>query len=172
VDLEMEVAADADRVAGLADGADALALPDPLALGDRGWARQMGVEVAALLAFAVDQQVVAVEDRVVAGPKDAAVADRDQLGLAGGDDVEALVAATAAAPGAEFADPATGAVRALDRKDVAVVRSAADGTGDASRGRGGWGEEEGEDEKGRELQWCSMTRSTMLYSTASSALMK
>ena len=168
----MEVAADRDRVAALADGADALALPDPVPLLDRGRARQVGVEVAAPLAFAVDQQVVAVENRVVAGTEDPAVADRDQLGLAGGDDVEALVGAAPAAAGAEFADAAADAVRSLDREDVAVVRNAADGAGNAGRGRCGQGKEEGESEKGRALQWCSMTRSTMLYSTASSALMK
>ena len=81
--------------------------------------------------------------------------------------------AAAVAGGAEFADGAADAVRALDREDVAVVRDAADAdwrlraeAGAAS------GEEKGEGEKGRALQWCSMTRSTMLYSTASSALMK
>jgi hypothetical protein len=132
----------------------------------------MGVEIAALLAFAVDQQVVAVEDRVVARLEDAAVADRDQLGLAGGDDVEALVGAAAVAAGAEFADGPADPVRALDREDVPVVGDATDGTGDAGRGRGGQGEEKDESEKSRALQWCSMTRSTMLYSTASSALMK
>jgi hypothetical protein len=122
--------------------------------------------------LAVDQQVVAVEDRVVGRAQDAAVADGDQLGLAGGDDVEALVGAAAVAAGAEFADGAANPVRSLDREDVAVVGSAADRAGDASRGRSGQGEEKDEDEKGRTLQWCSMTRSTMLYSTASSALMK
>jgi hypothetical protein len=70
----------------------------------------VGVEVAAALAFAVDQQVVAVEDRVVAGPEDAAVADRDQRRLAGGDDVEALVGAAAVAAGAELADRAADAM--------------------------------------------------------------
>ena len=172
MDLEVEVAADRDRVAGLADGADPLALPDAIAPVERGRARQVGVEVAALLAFAVDQQVVAVEDRVVATTQDAAVADGDQLGPTGGDDVEALVGAAAAAGRAEFADGAASPVRALDPEDVAVVGDAADRTGDAGRGRGGQGEEKGEGEKGRALQWCSMTRSTMLYSTASSALMK
>jgi hypothetical protein len=102
----------------------------------------------------------------------AAVGNGDQRGLAGGDDVEALVGATAVTAGAEFAHGAADPVRALDREDVAVIGGAADGTGDASRGRGGRGEEKGEGEKGRALQWCSMTRSTMLYSTASSALMK
>jgi hypothetical protein len=172
VDLEVEVAADRDRVAGLANGADPLPLPDPLAPVDQGRPWHVGVEVAALLAFAVDQQVVAVEDRVVAGAQDPAVADGDQRGLAGGDDVEALVGAAAAAGRAELADVAAGPVRAPDREDVAVERDPADRTGDARRGRSGQGEEKGEGEEGRALQWCSMTRSTMLYSTASSALMK
>ena len=74
--------------------------------------------------------------------------------------------------GAELADGAAGPVRALNREDVAVVGDAADGAGDAGRGRRGQGEEKDEGEKGRALQWCSMTRSTMLYSFASSALMK
>ena len=172
MDLEVEVAADRDRVAGLADGADPLALPHPFTLVDRSRARQVSVEVAPPLPFAVDQQVVAIEDRVVPGTEDAAVADGDQLGPAGSDDVEALVSAAAAAAGTEFADRAADPVRSLDRKDVSVVRSAADGTGDATRGRSGQGAEKDEGEKRRALQWCSMTRSTMLYSTASSALMK
>jgi hypothetical protein len=171
VDLEVEVAADADRVAGLPHRAHSLSLPDPLALLHQRRSRQVGVEVAALLAFAVDQQVVAVEDGVVTGPQDPAIGDRDQLGPAGGDDVKALVGAAAAAGCAEFADGTTGSVRALDREDVAVVGNGTDRAGDAGRGRG-QGEEDDEDEKGRALQWCSMTRSTMLYSTASSALMK
>jgi hypothetical protein len=172
VDLEVEVAADRDRVAGLADSADPLPLPDPLAPVDRGRARQVGVEVAAPLAFAVDQQVVAVEDRVVGRAQDAAVGDRDQLGPAGGDDVESLVGATAATGGAEFTDGTANAVRALDREDVAVVGDGTDRARDAGGGRSGQKGERDEGEKGRALQWCSMTRSTMLYSTASSALMK
>jgi hypothetical protein len=172
VDLEVEVAANRYRVAGLADGADPLPLPDPLALVDQGRARHVGVKVAAVLPFAVDQQVVAVEDRVVAGPEDAAVADRDQLGAAGGDDVEALVGAAAAARSAELADVATGPVRPLDGEDMTVVGDAAGRAGDAGRGGGREDGEKSEGEKGRALQWCSMTRSTMLYSTASSALMK
>jgi hypothetical protein len=132
----------------------------------------VGVEVAAPLAFAVDQQVVAVEDGVVTAAPDPAVTDCDQLGSAGRDDIKALVAATAAAGCAEFADSTANAVRALNREDVAVVGQAADRAGDASAGRRDQGEEKGESKKGRALQWCSMTRSTMLYSTASSALMK
>jgi hypothetical protein len=55
---------------------------------------------------------------------------------------------------------------------VAVIGHAAVRTGDAGRRSGREDGEKGEGEKGRALQWCSMTRSTMLYSTASSALMK
>jgi len=168
----MEMTAGPDRIAGFADRADPLALPDPLATADKSRARHMGVEIAAPLAFAVDQQVVTVEDRVVAAAQNAAVADRDERGPAGGDDVEPLVDAAATAADAEFADGAADAVRALDREDVAVVREAADRAGDLGRGGSREDREKGEDEKSRALQWCSMTRSTMLYSTASSALMK
>jgi hypothetical protein len=172
VDLEVEVAADTDRVAGLADRADPLPRPHPLPPGNRGRDRQVGVEVAALLAFAVDQQVVAVEDRVVALAQDPPVAYRDQLGAAGGDDVEALMGAPAVAAGAEFADGAADAMRSLYGKDMRVEGQAAVGTDDAGRRRCGENRKEKESEEGRALQWCAMTRSTMLYSTASSALMK
>jgi hypothetical protein len=172
VDLEVEVAADGDRVAGLADGADPLSLPEALAAVDRRRPRQVGVEVAAALPFAVDQDVVAVEDRVVAGAQDAAVGDGDQLGLTGCDDVEALVGAAARARRAKRADVATSAVRTLDREDVAVEGDAAVAGGETGRGGRRQRREEDEGEKSRALQWCSMTRSTMLYSTASSALMK
>jgi hypothetical protein len=168
----VEVAADGDRVTGLADGADPLPRPDPLADVDHGRARKVGVEVAAVLTFAVDQQVVAVEDRVIAGPQHSAVACGDQLGAAGGDDVEAFMGAAAAAGGTEFADRAAGSVRALDREDVGVVGNRPVGAGDLGGGWSGEGREEEKGEKGRALQWCSMTRSTMLYSFASSALMK
>lgn len=110
VDLEVEVTADRDRVAGLADEADRLPGPDTIACVDQRRAGHVGVEVAAVLAFAMDQQVVAVEDRVVAGPQDAAASDGDQRCVAGGDDVEALVGTTAVARGAEFADRAAGSV--------------------------------------------------------------
>jgi hypothetical protein len=72
VDLEVEVAADSAGVAGLADGADPLAGPNPVAVVDDRRADQVGVEIAAPLALAVDQQVVAVENRVVAGAQDTA----------------------------------------------------------------------------------------------------
>jgi hypothetical protein len=146
VDLEVEVAADRDRVAGLPYGADSLARIDVISLLDQGRAGHVGVEVAAVLAFAVGQQVVAVEDRVVAAVQDAAAPDRDQWRVAGGNDVEALVGAAAAARGAEFADRAAAAVRALDREDVVVVGYGAVAIGEAG---GSWygGEERREEEE-------------------------
>lgn len=63
-------------------------------------------------------------------------------------------------------------VRALDREDVPVVGDAAVAGGDAGGGRCGEGREQDEGEEGGALQWCSITRSTMWYSFASSALMK
>lgn len=174
MDLEVEVAADGAGVAGLPHRADPLALPDPLALVDRSRARHVGVEVAAVLAFAVDQQVVAVEDRVIAPLQHPAIADRHQFGVAGGDDVEALVRAPARARRPKGADEPPRPVPPLDREDVAVVRDAAVAAGDLGRGRRGQRREENEGEEDRALQrqWCSITRSTMLYSFASSALMK
>ena len=142
VDLEMKVAADADRVAGLPHETDGLAGVDALVAVDEGGPGHVGVEVDAVLAFAVDQQVVAVEDRVVAGAQNPAIADGDQKGAAGGDDVEALMGAAAAAGGAELADVATRAVRALDGEDVVVVGEAAVGGSDSGAGGGGEGREE------------------------------
>ena len=136
VDLEVEVTADRDRVAGLADEADGLAGIDVLAAVYQGGPWHMGVEVGAVLAFAMDEQVIAVEDRVVAGAQDLAIADRYQRRVAGGDDVEALVGAAAVAGGAEFADRAAGAVWALDREDVAVGGEAA--VGRCEEVGGGW----------------------------------
>ncbi len=80
--------------------------------------------------------------------------------------------AAAAARGAEFADVAARAVRALDREDVVVVGKAAVAGIDPGGGGSGEGREQEEREKERALQWCSITRSTRLYSFASSALMK
>jgi hypothetical protein len=137
----MEVTANRDRVAALADGADPLSLPNPLAPPDQRRPRQMRVEVAAVLAFAVEQQEVAIEDRVVADPQDPTVGDRDQRGAAGGNDVEALVGAAAVAVGTEFADAAPDAVRAPDREDVAVVGNGPDRARDPRRGRRGQSEE-------------------------------
>jgi hypothetical protein len=171
VDLEVEVAADGAGVAGLADAADSLAGPDAVVAADRRRADQVSVEVAAALALAVDQQVVAVEDRVVAGAQDATGRRRDERRTAGGDDVEALMGAAAAARGAELADRAARPVRALDREDVVAELGGAVTVGLGGRRRGEDGEQD-EDEEKRAPQWCSMTRSTMLYSFASSALMK
>jgi hypothetical protein len=133
VDLEVEVATDRDRVAGLPHRAHSLARIDGIASLDQSRAGHVGVEVATVLAFAVDQQVVAVEDRVIAAAQDAAVANGYQRRVAGCDDVEALVGATAAARGAEFADRAAAAVRTLDREDVIVIRDGAVTGGEVGR---------------------------------------
>ena len=55
VDLEVEVTADSAGVAGLTNGADALAGEDALAPPDEGGVGHVGIEVAAVLPFAVDQ---------------------------------------------------------------------------------------------------------------------
>jgi hypothetical protein len=73
---------------------------------------------------------------------------------------------------AELADVAADPVPTLDREDVPVVGKATVVSGDPGRGRSDEGSKKGEGEKSGALQWCSMTRSTMLYSFASSALMK
>lgn len=80
--------------------------------------------------------------------------------------------AAAAAWRAELADVAARPVRALNREDMRLELGAA--IAGRGRGNGRWGvdREKEEGEKKRALQWCSMTRSTMLYSFASSALMK
>lgn len=172
VDLEVEVAADGAGVAGFAHGAHSLAGPDAVAALDRGRASQVGVEVAAALALAVDRQVVAIENRVIAAAQDAAGRDCDQGRAAGGDNVETLVDATAAARRAELTDVAARPVLALDREDVRAELGATVRRRDLGRGRRAERCEKDEGEKKRALQWCSMTRSTMLYSFASSALMK
>jgi hypothetical protein len=142
--LEVEMAADGAGVAGLADGADPLARIDGVATADQGRMGHVGVEVAAALPHAVDEQVVAVEDRVVAAAQDLAATHRNQRGAASGDDVKALMRAAAAAGSAELADGAAGPVGAGDREDVVVVRGAT--VGDRT-GRG-WGGKSREEEKG------------------------
>lgn len=77
-----------------------------------------------------------------------------------------------AARDTEFANRPPFIVRALDREDVLVIGHAAIAADDLGRGGRREGGEEDETEEERTLQWCSMTRSTMLYSFASSALMK
>lgn len=130
----MEMATDADRVAGLPHGADALAGEDSITAVERGRVGHVGVEIGALLAFAVDQQVVAVEDGVVAGAQDPPSANGNERRAAGGDDVEAFVPTTAAARSAEFADVAAGAVPASNGEDVVVIGEAAVRRGDAGVG--------------------------------------
>lgn len=172
VDLEVELAADAAGVAGLADPTDVLAGPDALAAMDGGGGDHVGVEVAALLALAVDQEVVAVEDRVIARAQHAAGRGGGERRGAAGDDVEAFVDAGAAfARGAEFADVAARPVRALNREDVGLELGRPVAI-DLRRRAGNQDDEQGEAEEEKAPQWCSMTRSTMLYSFASSAVMK
>ena len=118
MNLEVEVTADGAGVAGLADAADALAGPDAVAALDGRGADHVGVEVAAPLALAVDQQEVAVEDGVVAGAQDAAGRGGDERRVAGGDDVEAFMRATARPRRAELTDVAARPVRPVDREDV------------------------------------------------------
>ena len=124
VDLEVEVAADGAGVAGLAHRANPLTRPDTVAAINGGRAGQVGVEVGTLLTLAVEQQIVAVEDRVVAGAPHAAGCSGHQRGAARGNDVEAFVDATAAAGCAEFTDIAAGPVRAVDRGNVVAEESA------------------------------------------------
>jgi hypothetical protein len=59
-------------------------------------------------------------------------------------------------------------MRPGDREDMAEEIRAAAGR----RRRARYRESQEDDKEGRALQWCSMTRSTRLYSVASSALMK
>jgi hypothetical protein len=60
VDLEVELTTDGTGVAGLPHRANSLARVDTLAAMDQRRPPHVCVEVGALLAFAVDQQVVAV----------------------------------------------------------------------------------------------------------------
>jgi hypothetical protein len=171
VDLEVEVAADGAGVPGPADGADPLPSPNAVTTLNGRRPDQVGVEVAAALALAVNQQVIAVEDGVITGAQDAAGGRGEEGRAACGDDVKALVSAAAAARNAELADVAASPVRAGDGEDVGVELGGAIAGGADDRWRGENSERERNEEK-PELQWCSMTRSTMLYSFASAALMK
>ena len=138
----MEVTADRAGVACLANRTDATAGKDGIAAMERRGAGHVGVEVAALLSRSVDEDEVAVEDRVIAGAQHPATRSRDQRRAAGGDDVEALVGAAATAGGAELTDVAAGGMRPVDREDVLYIREAA-----VRRERPGGG---GDREKGRE----------------------
>ncbi len=127
-----------------------------------------------MLTLAVDQEVVAVEDRVEPATADATAADRDQPGAARGDDVEPFVGPAAAARRPELADRPARPVRPQNREDVAAVFDAA-GSRIRSRRRRRDEYDKGrrdDEDPNRAAQWCSITRSTRLYSFASSALMK
>jgi hypothetical protein len=125
VDLDVKLAADRASVAGLPNLTDPLPGPDAVAAMHDGRVQHVGVEVAATLTSGTDQQVVAVEDGVIARFAYPPGDRRDQFGPAGGQEVEAFVDAAATARGAEFADRAPFGVRPLDREDVLVVRHAA-----------------------------------------------
>jgi hypothetical protein len=58
----------------------------------------------------------------------------------------------------------------LEVGDAAVFGAERDGSGGC--GRGNKEQKKNYSEEARPRQWCAMTRSTMLYSFASSALMK
>ena len=133
VDLEMEMTADGAGVAGLADGADTLPGPDAVAAVDGGRANQVRIEVASVLRLAMDQQVVAVKDGVIAGAQHPPRRHGDQGRAAGGDDVEALMGAAAAAGRSELADRTARPVRALDREDVGLEGDGAVVAGAAGR---------------------------------------
>jgi hypothetical protein len=92
----------------------------------------VGIEVGASLAFAVDQQVVAVENGVVAAPEHAAVADRDEILATGGDDVQPLMDAPAVAACTELSDGAAQPVWPVDREDVPMERDPAVAAGTAA----------------------------------------
>jgi len=136
MDLEVKVAAGAGGVAGFADQPDRLSLPESLPAPGRRRVRQVGIEVAAPLAFAVEQQVPAVENGVEAAPQHLAVAHRYQPRSASGGHVEAFVNAAAAARRVELADRASHPVRPPHGENVAVVGDASVGT-DPCDGRGG-----------------------------------
>ena len=145
MDLEVKVAAGPGGVAGFAHLSDPLPLQHPLPPADPRRPQEVGIEVAAPLAFAVDQQVVAVEDRVESPAQNPAVANRDQLRAAGGGDVEAFVDAAAVARCVVDPDRPARSVRALDREDVAEVGDAAVGDRGLGRDRCGKRREGGED---------------------------
>src|SRR5262249_27352710 len=94
---------------------DTFAAPHP------GRSPHVGVEIAAILALAVDQEVVAVEDGIEAATKNDAGSNRHQPRSARGDDVKPFVRPAAIPRSPEFTDRAAGPVRAQDREDVAAV---------------------------------------------------
>ena len=147
----MEMATGADGIAGCADRADPLTRQDPIAAVNPGRAPQVRVEVPAVLTFAVDQQVIAVQDRVVAAAQYPTAGHRDQLGAAGGDDVEALMSSPPAARRPKLPDSPPRPVRPGNRKYVPVVRPPAVTGLRSDRDERGHREEEAESEEGGAL---------------------
>ena len=125
MDLEVEVAADGAGIARVPHRPDPLAGPDPRLPAHPRQPAQVGIEVAALLASAVDQEEVAVEEWIEAPLQNPAAAYCEESRPAGGDDVEPFVGATAAAGRAELADRAPRPVGTENRKDVIAVGDAA-----------------------------------------------
>lgn len=121
----MQVTADADRVPGLPHRTDPLTGVDAFAAMNQRQSRHVSVEVSAVLTFTVNQQVVAVENRVVSGAEHPAVANRNQRRAAGGDDVEPFMPATTTARRTELTDVAARAVRTINGKDMVTVGKAA-----------------------------------------------
>ncbi len=174
----MEVATDGAGVPGVPHHAHPLPRPDPIPATEGGRPAQVGVEVTPVLSLAVDQEEVSVEDRVEPTPQDPAGPNRHETGPAGGDNVEPFVGPAAVPRRSELADRAARPVRAEDREDMAAVFDAPvaclSNRGKSEQPQRRYGDRRGgADAKARARpQWCSITRSTRLYSFASSALMK
>src|SRR4051794_15630141 len=136
MDLEMKVAADRASVAGLPHGAHTLTGPDPLTAVNRGRTRQVGVEVTAILAFAVDQQVVAIEDRVITAPQHPPAACGNQRRATGSNDVKAFMPPPTVTRSPKFTNRPPRSMRPINRKDVAVIRRAPASLGTPGQRRG------------------------------------
>jgi hypothetical protein len=145
MNLEVKVAADRQCVAGLAHRSQALPRVDAVGLPSQPGTTHVGVEVGAPLGFAVDEEVVPVQDGVVTAAEHPAAANRHQRRPTRRDDVESLVGAAAVARSAEFADVAAGPMGTLDREDMVVIGEPAVAGGDT----GGGGCDEGREKKER-----------------------
>lgn len=137
VDLEVEVAANRDRVAGLPHRAHQLTGVDAVRRCERGPDAACEHRNRSGPRLRHESASNCRRGPVVTSPQNLAIAHRHQGSAASGDDVEALVGATAVSRGAEFADRAAGAVRALDGEDVAVVGGATISKCNPRRGRRG-----------------------------------
>ena len=132
-DLEVKVAADGAGVAGLSHRADALAGEDASAPPDDRGTPQVGIEVAAALAGAVDEDEVAVQDRVETGASHAAAAHGEQPRATGSDYVEPLMRPPAAARRPELPNRPPSPVLPDHGEDMAHEPRPARGAGKAGR---------------------------------------